>query len=588
VVELCKSLPPAGLPQGLLVLAHLAATQAEFSVLPDRAFKHLAKLPGLAAALGEISRRSPRAAPLVALLAAATAAHVPNHQNYEKLADGIIVAAPLGAAAQPFAAALLSLAVEHGAAAPTGEAVARLLRALDLRYPEDMERALSAAMDARGKDGGDGDARGRLFEALEAAFAGSSRSPLPEAGTTVALAVDAASAGVRRLALEKLDALAARGGTDSDAAAFLRAALLRRLADDSPSVVLTALGLPSLLTIPPAALLEALAPCLAGALGRACSSSAKKIDRNEARGVARKAVKLLTGQFAERYPAEAPRAAELVLGATLAGPFTRKLAATAIKRAPALNHPLLKALEGVEVDAEGATPAAVVATAPPAEGKKPPSKATAAARAARDKAAAEAAAAAAEEAKAAADAKQNRAVVAALAQASAADAGARAALEQLLVSPEPRARAVAMAVAAASLRLEGGAALAPALLQQLLARPPGAGHSPFAAEEGCAAAAAATFDETTGLPDEATLQALAAGELRSEAMQPAVALAALAALRREDVQEMGVQVRLSAWEHIGPSPALLVAAPRLHVGVFGRNLARQGPSGANPCAQLRL
>lgn len=99
ITEMCKSLPPAGLPQALLVLGHLAATQPHFTSLPDRGFKHLAKLPGLAQALGAAAERTHRLAPLVGLMTEATATHVTHHANYQQLAEELIAYVPLGALA---------------------------------------------------------------------------------------------------------------------------------------------------------------------------------------------------------------------------------------------------------------------------------------------------------------------------------------------------------------------------------------------------------------------------------------------------------------------------------------------------------
>ena len=44
VLEVCRALPPSSLPQGLMLLAHVALTQEHLSRFPDRAFKHLAKV----------------------------------------------------------------------------------------------------------------------------------------------------------------------------------------------------------------------------------------------------------------------------------------------------------------------------------------------------------------------------------------------------------------------------------------------------------------------------------------------------------------------------------------------------------------
>ena len=86
---------------------------------------------------------------------------------------------------------------------------------------------------------------------------------------------------------------------------------------------------------------------------------AKKAARAESRGVARKVLKLLSGPLLASEPQAPPRALLLVLASLLVGPACgRKVAASALKAARALEAPLLAGLRGLAATAEAAEEAA--------------------------------------------------------------------------------------------------------------------------------------------------------------------------------------------------------------------------------------
>lgn len=95
-VEVCRSLAPALLPQAVMVLAHLAATQPQLSTLPDEAFRHLGQQLGLVEALAGLVEHELPAAPLVALVAQATASQLDASADYDSLALGLATQLPLG------------------------------------------------------------------------------------------------------------------------------------------------------------------------------------------------------------------------------------------------------------------------------------------------------------------------------------------------------------------------------------------------------------------------------------------------------------------------------------------------------------
>ena len=573
VLELCKSATPAGLPQALLVLCHLGVTQPEFAVFPDNAFKHLAKLPGLSGELLILSSKGGRTQRLLALVITAAAGHVNAHENYARLMDEVLSTVLLGVeAATLVLQKLLAMAATGAAEGPQGAAVLKSLRTFDLRYPDVTEKAVNAALQrlSGGKTPEEVAAKERLSNTLHTAFAGSLRAPMIEAGTTLALAVDAASAGIRRLALEKLDALAnehqhqqeqngSDGGVSSigaEAEEVLRGALLRRLTDDHPAVVQTALGLESLLRLPPAALLESLAHCLSSALTAATQKSTKKSDRAAARGIARKIVKLLAGPFTDAHPEDVDRAAELVLTAVVAAPHTRKVAESAVKKGRKVNHPLLRALVNADIESAAAAAAAAenpnsttVATAAASTSKSPAKSrrgatAVAAAKKKKDEKSTAGAAAVGKGAKGYDDVAHNRAVIDALSRASSAEGDdAQQALSVLLNSSEPRTRALVLVVVNQAMRLKGGVSLAAAVLHRF--------GDEFSRSDNSSSSSSSNGDEVVvavfgdgGKPDESTLMALATGVLQPIHLEPAVVLTALQVLPSAALQSLGREVRI--------------------------------------------
>lgn len=552
VLELCKSVTPAGLPQVLLVLCHLAVTQPALSVFPENAFKHLAKLPALAGELRIlVNKGASRSQKLLALLTTAVATHVISHENYARLMDELLTTVPLGpAAAAPAAETLLAMAANTGIVSGQRTAVIKTLRIMDLRYPDVTEKAVNAALQKLKDTNTAVEKREHLSSALQAAFTGSLRAPMLEAGTTLALAVDAASAGIRRLALEKLDAIAS-GSNNAAAAAVgdnneddgsasrveaeqvLRGALLRRLSDEHPAVVQTVLGMHTLLKLPPAALLESLSSCLATALVGATKKGANKGDRAASRGIARKIIKLLAGEFIIQNPEDVDRAAELLLTAVLAAPHTRKVAETAVKRGGKVeNHPLLQGLKNADIESAQLKAATTEAAAAVSKSttRKGKSKST------EKKEKTIAAAGESSSAKGYDDNLHNTIVIQALATKAAESTDAQRALAVLLGSTEPRTKALALAVANAVLHLDGGALVAEAVLQCF-----SASSGVQNGQAGSNEAAAVSLDEKTGLAEGATLLALANGTLHPRQVQPAVVLTALRVLPSTSLKSLGLE-----------------------------------------------
>jgi hypothetical protein len=350
VLELSKSASPAALSNVLLVLCHLFASQSELANIPDEAYKSLAKLPTLTTELLALTRKGTRSQVLITMMATAASRNVIAHDNYLRILQDIIVLVPLGPAAQYVANGLMDLASSVTVKSEQGNRIIAALKILDQRYPEASDKAMQSALDrfkTQGEEGTSGalaNSGGLLLEMLQSAFHDSVRAPLLEAGTSLALAIDASSASIRRVALEKLDALAEK---DPEALNVLLGSLVRRLTDENSSVVQTALSLRSMSKLPPAAVLESLSLTLSSSLGSALKPVTKKANRADARGVAIKILKFLAGSFVSDNPKKREAVAEQLMTAIFAAPHTRRVAFTAVECASSIGHPLMDGLKGL-------------------------------------------------------------------------------------------------------------------------------------------------------------------------------------------------------------------------------------------------
>lgn len=354
VLELSKSASPASLSNVLLVLCHLFASQPQLANISDEAFKSLAKLPTLTTELLALTKKGTRSQVLVTVIATAASRNVAVHDNYLRLLQDIVLLVPLGPAALDVANQLMDLASNATVKSEQGSRVIAALKILDQRYPEASDKAMQLALErfkATGKEGiSDAStstaSRERLLEMLQNAFHDSVRAPLLEAGTSLAIAVDAASAGIRRMALEKLDTLAEK---DSEALNVLMGSLVRRLTDENASVVQTALSLKSMSKLPPAAVFECLSLTLSSSLTSALKPITKKANRADARGIAIKILKYLAGSFIKDNPERREAIAEQLMTAMLAATHTRRVAFTAVECACSIDHPLMNGLKDAKI-----------------------------------------------------------------------------------------------------------------------------------------------------------------------------------------------------------------------------------------------
>jgi U3 small nucleolar RNA-associated protein 10 len=237
--------PPASLQsESLMVIIQIFQTQRP-AAFPPKALKPLAKFPGLADSLADLTARfdtGPFLRPFLKALVSAA----PGDGKYEVLLVEIIEKVPIAGEIGALARDLLGLAGFGGSGAAERTAVAdwtavtegtavaqRVLRILDKRYSveldasvnellketaareesdeededseEDEEPKRGGAKKAAVKGGGDGGSG--LFDFMQETFSGGLHAPLAESGASLYLSVDHPQAEVRRLALERLGGL---------------------------------------------------------------------------------------------------------------------------------------------------------------------------------------------------------------------------------------------------------------------------------------------------------------------------------------------------------------------------------------------
>ncbi|KAK9810295.1 hypothetical protein WJX72_008160 [[Myrmecia] bisecta] len=351
--------------QALQVLAHVVATQSQLAFLSPSIVKSLLANAHLHMLLAKLATKGVCIAPLLSLLVDAVFQHPPpQHTDRKGILSAWIDALPLEAQAE----ALATHVLEHVAdlAPAKAEALQPVFRRLDARYPTQVNAAVNdtlkplhklnkkvkkkqtapAAAQRNVQDSQDAEQQARLqrvFDFVQGALSGSLRAPTDN-GATLCLAVDASSAHVRQLALQRLDAEAASGQASSDLVAFVHAALLRRLIDDDPAVVSTALQSPSLLSVPASALCDALQGCL-NRLADLLAEPTSIADAAIARAAAKQAIKLLAGPFLAEHSSFSGKVAQQLLEHLMVLPHGRKVATAALRAAAKVDHPLFAELQ---------------------------------------------------------------------------------------------------------------------------------------------------------------------------------------------------------------------------------------------------
>lgn len=390
----------------LLVLAHLSVTQPHVSSLPDKALKALLAAPSVVPELQALATANVRVGPLLALFSSTLASKLPNgYEVHETAMLQLVHTGLLEPVAKGLALKLLRAAAESAKDAPGRRAVLRVLRALDLRYPTQMDAAVNEALaplraaqkqrqGAGGAEQGSSseeedeaaaaagsqpsEAAQAVYAVVKEAMAHSARAPCSDCALTLAAAAVAPAARVRKMALSEVSTLLEKEGLAGEARAQLQSCLLTGLQDESLEVVETVMALSAVAALPPAALLPALQSPLrrvAGLLMGASKDAGTKSSLKAARGAARKALSLLASVAASSGNQEVQDAALLlVLQYALPVPRAPRVSKAAVAAAKQLDHPLARALAGLQEQAAALSAADEQEVASPEDGPAAESK----------------------------------------------------------------------------------------------------------------------------------------------------------------------------------------------------------------------
>eukprot|EP00898_Chlorokybus_atmophyticus_P004657 jgi/Chlat1/5192/Chrsp33S05163 len=344
----------------LLALLMLAQTQG-LQQLPDRAFTALLKFRDLPAELNHVSLKYD-VAPLLRLIISSHIQHCVGSEDCEQGMQALITKVPLGSLANDTAAALLRLLSTESkseiftAAVPTMQ---RLLRALDLRYPQQVDKQINAVLKQRRKSSGglNGEQQGAdaLSAFLNETFSFSYHKPLEESQSSLLLSLSHAKAHIRALAINGLaDMVEPDTDQQEELRRFVQDAMLRIMREDESEVVLSVLNHSRLVDIVPAEpLFEALSATLQSAHDTVVGGSADKAAKQAAQSVMKQALQLVGTELAARDDAPTERIVLLLLQYSLVMPKTRKRNLQARSLASSLDHPLMQGVSVQEQDNSG-------------------------------------------------------------------------------------------------------------------------------------------------------------------------------------------------------------------------------------------
>lgn len=543
--EICKSTTPSGLHQALLVLSHLYLTQPHLLGFGEEAFRAIGKLPGIDSEVTSLSQVGSKTEKFLLALGRRAVDSMRDTDIGESIAENIIMSfLKDGTSAFILANHLLKLFASDNENILDKEFKRRavnILQLLDRLHPTATEKAVNDLLQyASGHS--EPRIKQRLEDLLQLAFAGSLRAPLPDAGTTLAVAIDAASASIRRLALEKLDAMA--DTNNEEAEEVLRGALLRRLADDDLSVVEAALDTKALLRIPPTVLLQELSGCLNLCFDKTQIKDTSKKDRSAARKVAQKVVHMLLTSFVQKYPELSDDVVEMILPATLSAPRLRGVAQEMMELGCESDHVLLSALKeaqksigAIQLRNKGSEPAPIRSTSKKSKAKLKNQKTRHSSDSNQSKLDV------IEGGRSHHDSYHNREILKALAKRAESNDQARALLFRFCSSPYSRTKTFCLAVANLLLRSNKGEEIAMALVSRF-----GAHNLSKEIHEACRDDCRDSltninivFDGEYGI-DENSLRDIATGKILARHLEPPIMLKALQIISADALKNIGSQV----------------------------------------------
>jgi hypothetical protein len=270
--------------------------------------------------LADLQARGANIAPLLKLLLPSLAAALPQHPQLQPLLAELLHKVTLDAAdVQAAAVQLLQAgaagAAEGAAAGKQQQHLQQVLQVFDLRYPEQLDAAINAALQQAAAAAGSSDAAAAaagkkaakqkkskqqqhptdadsLFEFVQQCFSGSRHEVVPasqqqqqqqdapgqqqQQALTLSLAVSAPASEMRIMALQKLDAICAAGNASESTQQLLHSSLVTCLRDDSLAVAGTAAAAAGLAAVPADLQLPALQYMLSRAADAFAAGSASK------------------------------------------------------------------------------------------------------------------------------------------------------------------------------------------------------------------------------------------------------------------------------------------------------------------------
>ena len=322
--DITGSCTPGSLPQVLLLLGYLASSQDCFTRLPEKCYEHLSRLPTLFSELKQLTSKMPHSHALGYLLFLDAAQHALDKDEHVDSYCMLVNSLQMGPHMGRCADFLLGMAKKP----VTGDQQARLVglvKEFDLHHGNVLEKALN---DYLAIEGNDSEERSCLMGVLGKSLEDTVRAPLGNANVTLAAGVDHASAGVRIMALEKLnDIYKSDGSMKEESETILKGALLRRLHDDDFGVVLTILNLDQLPDLIPGKLLvENLMSCIERCMKVIYSKQSGK----KSRGLARKSAKVAL-QHVASLQEDKTLLVGVLLSVLLAGAHSHKLSLTSLE-----------------------------------------------------------------------------------------------------------------------------------------------------------------------------------------------------------------------------------------------------------------
>ena len=368
-----------GIAKGTRVPLHSQALQAMLALcqtqrvkaLPERAFKHLVKIPELEELVADLVH-SYRADAFSIPLMRSLAEFADVHANYERVLRSVIEKVPL--TGKHFIAAvpiLLSTAKKGDEAA---EMVKSVLRLADQHRPVATSEAVdfifrgsAAKKNKEQTPDKEGKKKDKMVASVEdaaflrAALLGSASGPMQGQATSIHAALDHPNASLRESAIVQLGKLAADSEQSNDdvpsslkRASALGPAMLRRVTDDDPRVAAAAMELEPLrrMVNNDGALFAAAKARLAVAMTALVSGSANS---ESERRVAKRALRLTMGVLSKSEDGTAPsafasRAAALAYEHAIFSNVgaLRNVTKAALNAARGCPHP---ALDGIRSDA---------------------------------------------------------------------------------------------------------------------------------------------------------------------------------------------------------------------------------------------